>query len=531
MATEKNESVAQDMEGDASLPVSSPSDDEFGEWEKISLDECTIEEGRAAATKAKRQSLLSRWHAVVHVVSQRSGRGRRVLEESERWLKSATENEELIDVLRRGKQTGKLSLDSIRSNEENAEILDQSKKVVESLKGNKDVLRTVGILEDFKHEESYLKLLEEGKRLFEGEQDVLESRDDVERAQLILRQLEQSETFKRLKTHVETMAVKYCDEETISQGKQVVKHVKTSEEYQQLVAEGKKVVSRVATGEEQDLSASVTGLVRLGGQVMKQVKASDAGAALIEKGSKAAEALAEAWKADTIQAQAVEILKQNEDFIDDLKNVVLPWARDQLLSLQLPDVTGSKETRMGCVTYELSDMQLSSLGIPVDRVGISWVGDCLHVDMTGLKASMKNFKWQYNKSTFPRLKDKGKADTGISDGSIHIAVQIKKSVDINELSANFASFHLETRETRASWLYNTVIYWFQNSIQTTLNEQLNRMLDLHAVTLSDAINKLLIKHLPKLAVKLTAIAAVGEKDQRQEEHEEKTEMEEVDDGD
>ena len=516
MATAERKPNDCDKNVDRSLDSS---DGEVGDWETISLDDCTLLEGKEAAMRVKRQSLLSRWHAVVRVVGARSGRGRGVLEKSELWLKSATENEDLIDVLRRGKQSGKLSIESLRKSEENAEILDRGREIIDSLKLKEDVQQTVSILEDFQHEESYLKLLEEGKKLFEDEDATLTSRDQLEKAQVILRQLEQSETFKRLKSHVETTAVKYCDEETIKQGKQVVKNVKTSEEFKQLVTEGKKVVSRFATGEEQDLSASVSGLVQLGGQVVQHAKASDAGAALVEKGSKVVENLTEAWKANKMQSQAAEILKQNEEFVEDVKNVVLPWARDQLLSLQLPVVTGSKMTKMGNVNYELSDMQLSSLAIPVDKVTMWWDMDCLHVDITGLHAAMKNFTWQYNKMSFPWLKDDGKADTSIGGGSFHVTIEIKASVTITELSAHFDSFQLETRQTRASWLYNTLIYWFKDGLQTTLNEQLNLMLDLHAASLSDAINKVVRQHLPKLAAKLIT---GGEKDgnETQEEKEE-----------
>ncbi|XP_062513970.1 uncharacterized protein LOC134189643 [Corticium candelabrum] len=485
--------------------VSESLDDELDGWEEISVDDCTIDEGRKTAANMKRHALLARWHVVVCVLSSRGGRGQGVLTESEKWLKSATENDELVNVLKRGKKSGKSTLDSILTNEANVEIVERSKEMVESLKVNEDVKQTVSILEDFKREEGYMRLLEEGKKLFEGDEELLLSREQFERAHVILCQLEQSETFERLKGQMKTMAVKYCDDETISQGKEIVKHVKTSETFHDLVTEGKRVIARFATGEEQDLSESVTGLVKLGGQVVKQVKASDAGSALFKKGTQTVESLAEAWKADTLQSQAADILKQNEDFIDDLKNVVLPWIRDQLLSVMLPVVTGSKETKLGCVNYELSDMQLSSLVVPVDNVTIRWEKSCLHVNITGLQAAMKSIKWQYNKPTFPQLTDDGKADAGITGGSFHVAVEIKKSVEITELASSFASLHIEMKGTRASWVYNALIYWFKNRIQNVLNEELNQMLDLQAATLSDAVNKLVRKHLPKLAAKLTAV--------------------------
>lgn len=497
------------------------SDGDLGDWEMISIDDCTVEEGKKAAMIVKRQSLLSRWHAVVNVVSARSRRGRIVLEKSELLLKSATENDDIVDVLKKGKQRGKLGIDSICNNDTNVEILDRGRELIDSFKVKEDVQQAVSILEDFQYEEGYLKLLEEGKKLFEEDDATLMSMDQLEKAHNILQQLEQSETFKRLKSHVEATAVKYCNEETLKQGKQVVKQVKTSKEFKQLVTEGKKVVSRFATGDEQDISASVSGLVQLGGQVMQHVKASDAGAALVKKGSKMVENLTEVWKANKMQSQAVEILKQNEDFVEDVKNVVLPWARDQLLSVQLPVMMGSKTTKMGKVSYELSDLQLSSLVIPVDNVNMWWDHDCLHVNISGLHAAMKNFAWQYNQMSFPWVKDNGKADTSISGGSFHLTIEIKSSVTITELSAHFDSFKLETRQTRASWLYNALIYWFKDGLQTTLNEQLNLMLDLQASTLSDAINKVVRQHLPKLAAKLVTIGEkVGEETWKEKEESE-----------
>ena len=489
---------------DENRAVSSISSVDTAEWEKVDENECyAADEAQKLATRLKRDDLIRRWRRIVDVVSAGSRRGEAIVRDTEQLLRSLAENEKLVAGWEKGKATSRRALDRIQTENDD--------DWVESIRQSDEIKETVDILGDFRQEESYIALLTQGRKLFDNPSSLGDDEESLVDAMSILRRLEESETFARLKSHAKVVLEKFCDAETMASGMRVYDDVKASRELKEIVSGGKRLVTNIAKGEEEDLGVAIETMVDLGEELVKHVRRSDAGAVLIEKGKETVQKFANST--DEIS----QLLRENEEFIDELKAAVVPWIRDRLLAVELPIVRGIRKSKIGEIDYELKSMRLHGLDIPTpprDAVTLRWKTNTLTIEIRNVEASMRDFEWSYRKLAFPHWKDDGLADVDVFGGTCAAVVQVTTDVDILDLSVKFETLRLRTHGTKASWLYNLIISWFRKSIEKALHESANQALERHALSLSDVINNVIKKYLPKIAAKLTRAATESESEEK-----------------
>lgn len=101
---------------------------------------------------------------------------------------------------------------------------------------------------------------------------------------------------------------------------------------------------------------------------------------------------------------------------------------------------------------------------------------------TNITASLEKFSWFYKKESFPKLKDKGDAVSGISKAIILVRIQFNPTgesgpeLSVDTIAIKVGSLDLKISGTAASVLYNTIFSAFSNSMKRKVQSELQKVL-------------------------------------------------------
>ncbi|EDV23388.1 uncharacterized protein TRIADDRAFT_57963 [Trichoplax adhaerens] len=381
--------------------------------EGITTDDQIMEDVNARRWKLTKSNIKEHWNRVLTVLN-----GKNLIE---KWLTSITSNETVMSTLQESREASESALKLAIEDKDN-QLLASSRRFAQAFRSDRDVHQVVSLIKEIEEDQTVRELFQKCQKQFK---DVSELNDqELEEITELLRQLEASDIFKLLKEKVERIIDKYFDKQVFQDGVTVVRSIKESEELAEILRQGKSILSR------EDSQNNIHEVVRLGEQLIDKVRNTDAGANLLKK-QDAAYSSVTAFVKDSPLKSPIEALKKNVNFLEEVKMVFIPWIKDQLLSLRLPTLTGNKSTKLGDVDYELSNIVLSELRLPVDCLDISWDHELI-INVNNIEAALNNFEWKYRKSTFPRLR-----------------------------------VEIVTSGTGASWLYNATFSWFSESIKAT----------------------------------------------------------------
>ncbi|RDD41328.1 hypothetical protein TrispH2_006502 [Trichoplax sp. H2] len=468
--------------------------------EGITTDDQIMEDVNARRWKLTKSNIKEHWNRVLTVLN-----GKNLIE---KWLTSITSNETVMSTLQESREASESALKLAIEDKDN-QLLASSRRFAQAFRSDRDVHQVVSLIKEIEEDQTVRELFQKCQKQFK---DVSELNDqELEEITELLRQLEASDIFKLLKEKVERIIDKYFDKQVFQDGVTVVRSIKESEELAEILRQGKSILSR------EDSQNNIHEVVRLGEQLIDKVRNTDAGANLLKK-QDAAYSSVTAFVKDSPLKSPIEALKKNVNFLEEVKMVFIPWIKDQLLSLRLPTLTGNKSTKFGDVDYELSNIVLSELRLPVDCLDISWDHELI-INVNNIEAALNNFEWKYRKSTFPRLRDA--LDVFLSLNNLYsdliticastISLAVTNNLaDIKNVAATFETLKIVTSGTGARYVITSDFFsgcimllslglakvLRQKAIQKRLQEVLNK----HVSTLVSSINHLITAYVNKVAL-------------------------------
>ena len=154
--------------------------------------------------------------------------------------------------------------------------------------------------------------------------------------------------------------------------------------------------------------------------------------------------------------------------------VGIPILEQQLSSLNIPDISGSADTPIGTIDYDLTSILLSGLQIPSATLVTSSSG--LLLQASGIYAHA-TANWHYRERSWPNVADSGSADVSIGSVSLNVDVVIgADSKGHATLSAQSCSINIGSLDVTfhggASWLYNLFSRYIADDLKGSLNTQI-----------------------------------------------------------
>ncbi|KAF0980344.1 hypothetical protein FDP41_013558 [Naegleria fowleri] len=180
---------------------------------------------------------------------------------------------------------------------------------------------------------------------------------------------------------------------------------------------------------------------------------------------------------------------------------LMPLIQKQLNApIAVPDVQGEVETPIGHVTYQLSSITLSRLGLSTPSIQVNPQG--LGVTISSATAHM-NCNWHYRENSWPHISDSGSADADITIAiTFNVQVVIQDSTHFNIVlsgfNARFTNFNLSLHGG-ASWLYNIFLNNFKNSIEQAAQNAINTQV-------ASAVNNVLSNTLSTLNLQIPILS-------------------------
>ena len=242
-----------------------------------------------------------------------------------------------------------------------------------------------------------------------------------------------------------------------------------------------KVVEEVSTLAEQ--SAGIQRLVEGGGTVIDEYSADGtvvAGVAeraqtdaqiakLLADGERIAAEIA--TREITTPEQVLELLNENQAFVDELTDLALKYIEDAVCSVEIPAITGEKDWG----TYKIAGLAIKRFAIDPDCVAAT-VTETVRIDVTGVEIEFDAFDFGLDKTTFPAVQDEGKADaTATISACVQFGISTNeaKEIIVSDVEAHVRVDALPVTVITANhkWLFNTLLSWFSGTVKSSVQEE------------------------------------------------------------
>jgi len=171
------------------------------------------------------------------------------------------------------------------------------------------------------------------------------------------------------------------------------------------------------------------------------------------------------------------------EMIAGVKGSVIPLLLQQLQALEVPAVEEQIDAgKLGLIKLSLDQIHVANANVPEDSVNISVEGVNIKIAAKEITARLQQFKWAYEKITFPKVKDSGNADASVTEATIQVILQIASdeygnpSFTVSQCEVNAGKLDIKISGSLASFMYNTLLGLFKKSIKSTLETSLAEMI-------------------------------------------------------
>lgn len=172
------------------------------------------------------------------------------------------------------------------------------------------------------------------------------------------------------------------------------------------------------------------------------------------------------------------------EMLKGMATSMIPLLRDQLQSLQIPAVNEQLDAgKLGTVVVTLDEIRVGNTNVPEEGIDIKSEGNNeVVIKVKDVSASLQQFKWGYEKLSFPKMKDNGNADASILETTIDIKLRIggdefgNPNIAVTHCKVNIGKLDLKISGSFASFVYNTLMGIFKKTIKATLETNFEEMI-------------------------------------------------------
>ena len=237
-----------------------------------------------------------------------------------------------------------------------------------------------------------------------------------------------------------------------------------SEAIQKLVKEGEKVYDEHA-GELEEAEDAVLADKTYGAQISH----------LKTEGERIAADIA--TRSITTPEEALALLQENEKFVDELTDLALRYIEDAVCSIEIPPITGEKDW---------GNYRIAGLGVKrftVDTEGVTAeVTELVRIAVKGIQVEFDAFDFSLEKTSFPKVKDEGKADTTATVSAFvqfGISTGAEKNIAVDQVQAqvNVDALPVTVIAANHRWLFNTLLSVFADRVRDGVQQEVVAKVD------------------------------------------------------
>jgi len=158
--------------------------------------------------------------------------------------------------------------------------------------------------------------------------------------------------------------------------------------------------------------------------------------------------------------------------------------RKVISEAEIPPVTGELDKKGG--TYELSDIAVGNAEVPSPGVALELTDRTARLKCEGIGMSLGPFRFAFEKNTFPKVNDEGKALISLEGVGIEVALKVTEAegqppqVQDLDIVVTIDDFQIEATEGHHIRLYNKVFglvrFAVRRVVVAALNAAVNKKL-------------------------------------------------------
>eukprot|EP01112_Ceratiomyxa_fruticulosa_P013992 TRINITY_DN3976_c0_g1_i1.p1 TRINITY_DN3976_c0_g1~~TRINITY_DN3976_c0_g1_i1.p1 ORF type:complete len:507 (-),score=91.17 TRINITY_DN3976_c0_g1_i1:131-1651(-) len=181
--------------------------------------------------------------------------------------------------------------------------------------------------------------------------------------------------------------------------------------------------------------------------------------------------------------------------INYFKAIGLDIMQDNIHNIQIPDISGSTDTRVGSFSYLLQDTQILELEIGSSELYI--------VESSGLQLIMNNvtveinMSWSIQEQSWPYFTDHGTSEISILDSNIFLTSSVWENDGSPAINVTYSDVEIGSLELllygKAAWIYNLFVDLFANEIKSAMQTALDMAIQ---QSMNSGVNEVL-SSLPK----------------------------------
>lgn len=171
-------------------------------------------------------------------------------------------------------------------------------------------------------------------------------------------------------------------------------------------------------------------------------------------------------------------LEQNPEFVQEVKILAMGYVDEAVTSAKIPTIKGSKEWG----TYQIDGIHIKKLHITEESLDVS-ITKQVTVTVSQVSADFDEFTFLYDKTTFPKMEDTGKASAQLVDLSSTISFEIvvdtdgMLSVDNVKAAIRIGALDVQVKAGNHKWLYNKLLKIFNERIKNTVEREVRKTID------------------------------------------------------
>jgi len=160
--------------------------------------------------------------------------------------------------------------------------------------------------------------------------------------------------------------------------------------------------------------------------------------------------------------------------MDYAREVEMPILAQELQSLTIPDISGSAESPVGHIDYDISNIKASTVNLGTSAIDSQTDG--IHLDLNSATIGL-TAHWHYREHSWPHVSDSGSVDISAEDISINLVLDVGMSssheptISIPSCSGGVHKIDLKFHGG-ASWLYNLFTGLIGDTVKDALNKEL-----------------------------------------------------------
>jgi len=171
------------------------------------------------------------------------------------------------------------------------------------------------------------------------------------------------------------------------------------------------------------------------------------------------------------------------ELLESVKSNVIPVMVEQFQKVEIPPLAEDLEVgKFGKISISITEISVSEARVPKENIEIVMEGTTFKILAKQLEAKLSQFKWAYEKNSFPKLKDSGNADASISEATISVFLKLAPDefgnphLSATNCTVNIGQLDLKISGTMASFVYNSMLSIFKSKIKTALEASLSLMI-------------------------------------------------------